>query len=186
MSLGSYAEIAFNARQASIVFESVWPMEISSRSALPGDLETVQAIFSALAEEIAEDRGASLQLAERRIAVDSFVQADGLLSEPDRRLIVGVIDQVVVGVAAVRVAMFDSTKVGVIDGYGVLEDARGVGVGEAMIDEVLAFCQAAGCVGVDADALPGARETKNFFETFGFTARRLVVHHRFKNDEASR
>ena len=159
-------------------------MEISSRSAVPGDIETIRAIFSVIAEEITDDRGASLQLAERRIAVDSFFKSEALSASPDHRVIVGSVDEVVVGAVAVRVATFDSTKVGVIDGYGVLEDARGVGVGEAMIEEVLAFCHAAGCVGVDADALPGARETKNFFETFGFTARRLVVHHRFKNDEA--
>lgn len=36
----------------------------------------------------------------------------------------------------------------------------------------------AGCTGVDALALPGARATKNFFEENGFTARLLVVHRR--------
>ena len=41
---------------------------------------------------------------------------------------------------------------------------------------VLDWCRAAGCVGVDSLALPGNRHTKNFFETFGFKARALVVH----------
>jgi hypothetical protein len=31
-------------------------------------------------------------------------------------------------------------------------------------------------VGIDAFALPGMRETKNFFEGSGFTARLLVMH----------
>lgn len=35
---------------------------------------------------------------------------------------------------------------------------------------------AAGCLGIDALALPGNRETKNFFEASGLTARAIVVH----------
>jgi hypothetical protein len=37
-----------------------------------------------------------------------------------------------------------------------------------------------GCVGIDALALPGNRQTKNFFESFGFTARAIVVHRRLR------
>ena len=48
-----------------------------------------------------------------------------------------------------------------------------------MIERVLAWCRDRQCVGVDAVALPGHRATKNFFEEFGFTARALVMHHRF-------
>jgi hypothetical protein len=45
-----------------------------------------------------------------------------------------------------------------------------------MLDAVIAWCTERGCTGIDAHALPGNRDTKNFFETFGFTARLLVVH----------
>ena len=54
--------------------------------------------------------------------------------------------------------------------------ARDVGVGEELIGEVLRWCEQRDCIGVDALALPGNRATKNFFETFGFTARLLVLH----------
>src|SRR6202022_3838669 len=37
------------------------------------------------------------------------------------------------------------------------EGARAVGVGEAMITELVTFASRAGCIGVDALALPGAR-----------------------------
>jgi hypothetical protein len=36
-----------------------------------------------------------------------------------------------------------------------------------------------GCVGVDSWSLPGERETKNFYEAHGFTARSINVHHSF-------
>ena len=58
----------------------------------------------------------------------------------------------------------------------VEEGARSVGVGEAMIAELVAFASRAGCIGVDALALPGARAAKNFFEESGFTARIIVMH----------
>jgi hypothetical protein len=46
--------------------------------------------------------------------------------------------------------------------------------------ELLAWFSARGCLGVDSTALPGARETKNFFEESGFTARLLVMHRRLR------
>jgi len=65
---------------------------------------------------------------------------------------------------------------GVLSDIYVEPDGREVGVGEVLVDAVVAWCTERGCVGVDALALPGNRSTKNFFETFGFTARALVVH----------
>ena len=47
---------------------------------------------------------------------------------------------------------------------------------------MLAWFADAGCVGVDAVALPGHRVTKNFFEGSGFTARKLVMHHRIERE----
>ena len=44
------------------------------------------------------------------------------------------------------------------------------------MDLLLEWCRSRGCVGIDAVALPGDRHTKNFFETFGLTARAIVVH----------
>jgi GNAT superfamily N-acetyltransferase len=98
--------------------------------------------------------------------------------------VVGELDGVVVGFGSVRVeALADGSLLGVVEELFVESEARGVAVGEAMIGELLAWCRSQGCVGVDAYALPGMRETKNFFETFGFTARLLVVHHRFDDHE---
>jgi hypothetical protein len=45
-----------------------------------------------------------------------------------------------------------------------------------MLSAALGWMAAAGCQGVDANTLPGARHTKNFFEEAGLTARLLVVH----------
>jgi len=47
---------------------------------------------------------------------------------------------------------------------------------EAIAAQLVAFCTEEGCVGIDAGALPGHRDTKNFFERTGFTARSLTMH----------
>jgi GNAT superfamily N-acetyltransferase len=94
-----------------------------------------------------------------------------------RLVAVGTIDDVVVGYAVVRTeALRDGTILGVIDDLYVEPEARAVGVGEAIMELVLAWCQARGCRGLDAIALPGNRPTKNFFERFGLVARAIVVH----------
>ena len=107
---------------------------------------------------------------------------DSLLSAvlaPDRTVVLGTIDDTVMGYATGRTeTLRDGSTLGGIDNLFVEEDARAVGVGEAMMDALLDWFRARGCSGVDSMALPGARATKNFFEESGFTARLLVMHHR--------
>ena len=74
------------------------------------------------------------------------------------------------------------SRLGVVSDIFVEEGARAVGVGEAMMGDLVAWCEAKGCAGMDAMALPGHRLTKNFFEESGFTARKLVMHHRLKEE----
>ena len=105
------------------------------------------------------------------------------LSDDETRLIVGTIDDVPIGYAAVHIeTLHDGSRLGVIDDIFVEEGARSVGVGEAMINDLIDWCGRRGCSGMDAMALPGHRATKNFFEESGFTARKLVMHHRLDKE----
>ena len=79
------------------------------------------------------------------------------------------------GVATVE-PLADGGRLGVVSELFVDEEGRAVGVGEAMLGSMVAFCVREGCVGVDAFALPGHRAAKNFFEESGFTARAIVMH----------
>lgn len=104
-----------------------------------------------------------------------------LLEREDACLVVGTIDGSIVGFGACGVALLrDGTRLGQIVELFVTEEARAVSVGEGILNELVEFCRAEGCEGVDAFALPGHRAAKNFFETAGFTARALVMHHQFK------
>ena len=92
-------------------------------------------------------------------------------------MVVGCIDATVVGYGAVRLrGLPDGRPIGVVDDLYTHPEARGIGVGEAMMDLLVGWCNDRHCVGIDAVALPGNRATKNFFETFGLTARAILVH----------
>ena len=92
----------------------------------------------------------------------------------------GTIDDSIVGYA---VATVEDLRAGVrlarVEAVYVEPEARGVGVGAALMAAVLEWAKSNGCTGVDAWALPGDRNTKNFFEGSGFSARLLTMHHSF-------
>jgi GNAT superfamily N-acetyltransferase len=105
------------------------------------------------------------------------------LADDGTRVVVGTIDGVPVGYASVRLeTLNDGSRLGVVDDIFVEEEARAVGVGEAMMGDLISWCEAQGCFGMDAMALPGHRLTKNFFEESGFTARKLVMYHRLERE----
>ena len=116
------------------------------------------------------------------IRYPSALEAPGfrrLLEGGTARVWVGGLDDAPVGFAVARlVVLADGTSLATVDALYVLPEARGVGLGEALMDEVLAWAVAGGAAAVDAVALPGDRVTKNFFERYGMTARALQVHRR--------
>ncbi len=105
------------------------------------------------------------------------------LAATDHHVLVGEILGAIVGYAVVHVeALRDGGALGVIDDLYVEPGARGVGLGEALMDAMVVWCHERGCIGIDGLALPGNRETKNFFETFGLVARAIVVHRPLDGD----
>lgn len=102
---------------------------------------------------------------------------DALTAAPRRRVLVGTIEDAVVGVAIGHIDDVGEANLGIVDGCYVEPEARGVGVGRALLDGLVGFFQSSACRGIDATALPGDRRTKNFFEAAGFKARLLTLHH---------
>ena len=102
---------------------------------------------------------------------------DGLLASSRRRVLVGTIDDSVVGMAVGHLDDVGEALLGVVDGCYVEQEARGVGVGRALLDGLVSWFGSSACRGVDVSALPGDRRTKNFFEAAGFKARLLTLHH---------
>ena len=149
-----------------------------ARTATADDVPRVVELARAMRAELTQHRGGHLWATRDVDGEPLDVMFSRAVAGPDPRIVVGSIDGVVVGYGVVTVEhLRDGSRLGRIAELFVEPDARGVGVGEAIANEIVDHCRAAGCTGVDAVALPGHRATKNFFEEQGFTARALVMHH---------
>ncbi|MGI8983053.1 MAG: GNAT family N-acetyltransferase [Acidimicrobiales bacterium] len=158
-------------------------MEEACRPAAPADLPRLAELNRAVIEELAPTRGGAVWKAREARQEPIEGRLGDLLDDSESRVLVATIDGTVVGYAVAHVEQLaDGSVLGVIDDIFVEEGARQVGLGELMINDLLSWCAARKCVGMDAMALPGHRATKNFFEESGFTARQLVMHHRFEDE----
>ena len=157
-------------------------MQETARLAGEHDVDRVVELASWLRSDVAGERGGELWTVADAAAVDHD-HVRGWLADPSVHLVVGGIDDVVLGFAAARVLdLRDGTRLGVIEELFVEPDARAVGIGELILDEIVGWCRACRCRGIDASALPGMRDSKNFFEGSGFVARRLVMHRRLDRE----
>ncbi len=159
--------------------------EEAVRAATPEDLPAVVALAESLRAELTPMRGGRIWAVReaRRGPLDEAYGA--LLLDPAAWVVVGTLDDVVVGFGIATVEpLADGGTLGVVTELFVDSEARAVGVGETMLESLVAFCIREGCVGVDAFALPGHRAAKNFFEESGFTARAIVMHHAFDTGDS--
>jgi len=137
-----------------------------SRFAVLDDVDDVVRLYQLLDEEMAALR-------------PGWSATDGL-PEPIERAIESRLDDCIVG-------LFDDVPVGFIvagltppiceiEVMFTHPEARGVGVGEAMMGFLRSEANARGIVSFDVSVLPGHRAAKNFFEGEGFKARLIIMH----------
>ena len=149
----------------------------AARLATPIDLPVVAALADEAAAAVAPVRGGSHYLASEALEDTSVAALEALLTEPTTQVWVGTIDDVIIGFVVARlVGRRDGNRIARIEALWVSPGARAVGVGELLLDAVLAWAGEHDCAGVDALALPGDRATKNLFESSGLVARAILVH----------
>lgn len=145
-------------------------------SAGADDLGTLVALATAAEDEVAHRRGGALLVASSE---DAPERLRARVDAPDHGVLLGRIEGEAVGYAVVgERRLRDGTRLGALEELYVAPAARGVGLGAALLAAVRSWCRERGCEGLDAVALPGDRETKNFFESHGLTARLITVHTR--------
>lgn len=150
-------------------------MNDESRPATEHDVAELTRLAAIGRDLIRDARGGAMWLARQAPKEPlEAVFADAIEAD-DAMVQVGCIDDVPLGFIHARVDAGEP-RVAVVEELFVLPDARGVALGEHMMNATVAWAADAGCVGVDGYALPGDRATKNFFETFGLVARGIVVH----------
>ncbi len=153
-------------------------MRVGARFAVADDLGELVRLYGELAVE---------QRAIRAI----WPYADGL-AEPieaglaalversDAAVVLGEIDAVAVGfLVGTTEPLFEPLEDQNIGVTGLIftdHEARGVGVGAAMLDLVMEWFASRGIERFDARVSPGHRMAKNFFESNGFKARSITMH----------
>lgn len=157
-----------------------------ARLALEGDIERLVELYSAAVSELSVMRGGRvlIGLNGRDGSLESPFRRQ--LTDPGELVVVGSLDGGVdgaesagdvVGYGTCRLLeLSDGERVGSVQDLYVDPLARRQGVGRAMADHMVSWCVEQGCIGVDANALPGSRAVKSFFEAGRFTARLLVMH----------
>jgi GNAT superfamily N-acetyltransferase len=151
-----------------------------ARPAVATDADACSGLCARALDEISGHRGGRLfvkrevgPLAEALTRPGGF---EAVLADPGATVVVGLLDDVVVGLGSARAESVGETLLGVLDAFYVDPDARGVGVGRTMLDAIVSWLAEKGCTAIDVSVLPGQRETKNFFEAAGFKARLITMH----------
>lgn len=148
----------------------------SARVATNADLDRLVELAVEAVDEQRDARGGPVwsRREARREPAQSLTAA---LGDPDQLVVAGLLDDAIMGYAVLRVErLADGGLLAVVDDLYVEAGGRGVGLGETIMNLLVSHATERGCFGIDALALPGNRATKNFFETFGLTARAIVVH----------
>ena len=148
-----------------------------ARRAADSDIAALAELAAGASAELAPRRGGYVwaRLEARSGPLEQSLDRDH--RSDDALVVVGTIDEAVVGYGVIRlVGLHDGAVLGRVTDIYVMPEARGVGVGEAMMKELMGWARRRACIGVDSLALPGDRETKNFFETHGLVARAITVH----------
>ena len=152
-----------------------------ARLATEADLGEIADLARRAVAELAQGRGGDLwrrrEARQEPLEAEIAAAIDHDVGGHPGIVVVGTVVDAVVGYGVVHLdELADGGRLAVVDDVYVHHEARGIGVGEAMMDEMVGFARREGCVGIDALVLPGDRHSKNFFETFGLTARAIIVH----------
>ncbi len=153
----------------------------SARLATAADIDPIVRLAADLRAQMATERGGPLWIAHDALAPMTAELVEARLAAADVATIVGTLDGHVLAYGLAHTEPVPTAGVpgllGVIDELYVAEPARAVGLGETLLGALVAWCTDSGVtLGIDATALPGDRQAKNFFESAGFKARRLVMH----------
>lgn len=148
---------------------------VSSRQAYASELGRTAQLAVDERHRIRDDRGGRWHLEHDAPSQDllgahqhSFARADGLV-------VVGCVDNVVVGFARAELSESIDGRLCMIEELVVDPPARGIGVGSEMLAEVRRWAVEHDCLALESQVLPGNRAAKNFFERLGMKTRKMRV-----------
>jgi ribosomal protein S18 acetylase RimI-like enzyme len=152
-------------------------VRIIAQAAASGDLPAVAQLLADGSVALVAERGGAIFLNRETLAPPFEEQLSRMLADPAALVAVGTLDDVIMGTALARVeTLRGGATLARVEFLWVDPEAREVGLGGELMDLAKEWAHAAGASHIDAYALPGNREAKNFLETAGFSARLLVMH----------
>ena len=155
------------------------PLRIAARPATEADLPELLRLYALLEDEMEALRGLWKEADGLPAPIDdSLARA---VEDPDTFVYIGTADDVpfgfILGYSTGLLPQAEGERMATIKLVFTEEEARGVGVGEAMRDTIMEEFRSTGHRWFDAHVLPGHRLAKNFFEAGGFSARFIIMNH---------
>lgn len=148
---------------------------VSARAATADDLDITSALSAEELSTVRSERGGRWHLDHDRDRRAPRVLHQLALDESDETLVVGCIDDAVVGYGRARLSPTVDGVLCMIDELIVHPDARAIGVGSAILAELRRWAVDNGCQAIESQVLPGNRSAKNFFERVGMKTRKMRV-----------
>lgn len=142
------------------------------RPARAGDEAELRRMAGLARDHAAGQRGGEVLLGADP---DRFAPPDPA-APPGEVVLLGCLGDVPVGYATAWLVDAEGGPQAEIGVLFVEADARSVGVGQALVQALLEWARLHRCRGIGSVALPGDRDTKNFFEAAGLVARLIAVH----------
>lgn len=154
-------------------------MRVEARAATTADVEVLEGLYRSLeAEMVALHPMWPLADGLDEPVVEALARA---IDDSSAIVLIGTIDGYPLGFLLARVEetlpQGGGERIGSIRFVFVDESAREVAIGEVMREEAMTQLRERGITKFDAHVLPGHRLAKNFFESGGFSARSIVMHH---------
>ncbi len=153
-------------------------MELSVRRAVNADVFRLVALYREMEREqiVRKPIWALTDGLDERFDLSLF----RAIETDDSYVLVGQIDDVPVGFVWATIEPMLERAHGSLTGRMRLiytePEARDVGIGHAMLTEVIERLRSRGVHHFDAPVGPGQRAAKNFFESHGFAARSIIMH----------
>lgn len=151
---------------------------VAARPARLEDLPEILSLYQSLIAEMTALR--PMWALSDALATPVADTLAAMISAAEWSVVLGMLHEVPVGFLAWReeplLPQAGGDRIAAIRYIYTDPEARGVGVGEAMMAEFFAGAAGRGITRFDAHVSPGHRQAKNFFESNGFKARSIVMH----------
>jgi len=153
------------------------PVEVSIRPAASNDVDFLAAAHRSGHSAVQDERGGALDILLRGRPEPIEESFRNSLTDSSTHILVAEANDLPIGYLVCSIdELRNADRIARVSDLWVHPQARGIGAGAALMRRASKLAVEAGCVGIDARALPGDRVTKNFFESFGLVARTIEVH----------